>query len=289
MTDELPPLFTVQKLSNHGASNPIVARLAMQTMDLLQVTKLSEEKRGALLRLYGLDLTRRLLKIHDAHARIRSERDRTITETARIEGDGRRTIPFIIGLTDEVETILVEAKSVIRETLKVFEIAFDKSFKKSEASTYLDKANGSVGDFEYWAIESLGKEAQVLQVVRFRRPLIPAIVDMRNASEHPGGWVGTLVIENFRRAADGTLVPPTWRIDGKKPREERPLLTELTLIEGALLYFCEELIAATALSLSAAGPALVLGEIPEAERDPKSPVRLRWLFAKAPVKQQKPM
>ncbi len=249
----------------------------MQPIDLLQVTKLNEDKRGQIARLYALDLTRRLLKIHDAHSRIRAERDRTVIETARIEEDGRHTLPYIIGLTDEVETILVEAKSVIRDTLRVFEIAFDMKFKKLEASSYLDR-QGAPGEFEQWAAKALGAGAPPLQAVQFRRPLIRAIVDLRNASEHPEGLVGKLIVENFRRSVEGDLIPPTWRIEGKKPRQECLLLAELSLIEDALLYFCEEVLASVALWVSAAGPALLLAEIPEAERDPRAPVRFRWVL-----------
>src|SRR3984893_18043638 len=123
-----PKPFIVQKRSNHGTNNPIVARLSVQTIELLQFAALTEEARGKVFRTYNGDLQRSLLRCYDAVTRLQQARDTTLREVAVAVDQGARSVPFVIGLEDVVNTFLYEAKLYLRDALHVLNVFFGTSF-----------------------------------------------------------------------------------------------------------------------------------------------------------------
>jgi hypothetical protein len=252
----------------------------MQTFELLQATTLSEDKRGEVARLYALELLRRMLKFHDAHLRAKKARMATVMETSRIEDAGGHTVPFVIGLTDDVEVMLIEAKSIIRDTLGLFEIFFGKKFAKKEASRLLPW-KGKPGEVLIWTEAEFGPDSKIHGTLQWYQALFHDVVTLRNAAEHPEDKAGNLIVENFRRGQNG-LVAPTWRVDGgPSPMPEAPLFPSLQKLEDGLLYYCEDILAACVLT-QLPSQFLFLAEIPAAERKAEAPVRLQWRMVAPP-------
>src|SRR5690242_14986229 len=99
--------FEIRKISNYGCSHPVVARLAMQTSELIQFSDLSKEDQGQVNELYFHTLKPRLLKCHEAHGRLVTARESTINEMKRSQSNPRvKEVPNIIGLKGEAETYL---------------------------------------------------------------------------------------------------------------------------------------------------------------------------------------
>jgi hypothetical protein len=123
------------KISNHGTTHPVVARLAAQTHELLQWADLSKEKKNELYAIYD-GAKDRLLKCHEAYERLR----RALAENMEAEifgADGAlKRRPHLIGLQGEVETILYQAKNYLRDLLEVLGIFFGTDF--DEASFFFD-------------------------------------------------------------------------------------------------------------------------------------------------------
>lgn len=102
--------FTITKISNHGVSHPFVARLSVQTSELIKWADLSKVDQEAVCELYMMKLQQRLLKCYDILCRLRQE---LLTSAASVESetnqkDGRiKAMPYVVGLEGEVESFFV--------------------------------------------------------------------------------------------------------------------------------------------------------------------------------------
>jgi hypothetical protein len=267
------PPYSFQKISNHGTENPIVARLGMQTADIVQALKLDEGQRQSVSELYAVTIMRRMLKVFDAHRRLQVSLGETLGKP-RTDNE----LPYVIGLEDETDSILVEAKSILRDSLALFPICFPGMPEWDEAKHYIvDRAGG--GSVRNWAAGMFGSDSRMVGVVDYYQPLVRDVVNYRNAREHPGGRAGTLAILNFRNH-EGALQPPDLEYRKGDQHARFPIFPYIQRLEDGLLYFAEDVLGALALELRAL-PQIVLEETPKGQRKKEAPVRLRWNFATA--------
>jgi hypothetical protein len=66
-----PPLFEVKKALEHGVTNPIVARLTLQTLEILEKTTLSKEERDKIGGVFINSLVQKLLRCWEIEQRLR--------------------------------------------------------------------------------------------------------------------------------------------------------------------------------------------------------------------------
>ena len=69
--------FEIRKISNYGASHPVVARLMMQTGELIQFSNLPKEDKDKVQEFY-FELHNRLLKCHDIYDRLMKATDEAV-------------------------------------------------------------------------------------------------------------------------------------------------------------------------------------------------------------------
>ncbi|MGH7924513.1 MAG: hypothetical protein ACREQH_07985, partial [Candidatus Binatus sp.] len=96
------------------------------------------------------------------------------------------------------------------------------------------------------------------------------LIRKRNAAEHPGERSGTLKIENFKVTKEGYLIPPTWR------RDESPatdVFQDLETYLDNLLTLAEEVLVWCIFHRTESD--IQVFEIPEKDRNPTCPIRLR--------------
>src|ERR1051325_1019250 len=96
--------FTIQTVSNHGVSHPVVARLSVQTSDLIRFSNLSKEDRDAVCELYMTTLQRRLLKCHDILTRLEQatlDSDAKAREAQKEARGSVQFVPSVVGLEGE--------------------------------------------------------------------------------------------------------------------------------------------------------------------------------------------
>src|ERR1700730_15805668 len=267
--------FVVQKISVHGADNPIVARLSLQTHDLLQWCGLSPEKKEEMFGIYSTQLQRRLLKCSDAVVRLKKSRDQSISNVANVVEQGAHSASFVINLQDELETFLFEAKLLLRDTLNVINVFFATTFNEARVFIPIQGKKDSKSKLVSWGERTLGSEHPFVKMLSTEEYWISDIINSRNAVEHPGGHSGTLVIENFKITPIG-LIPPTWTRDGNAPRPSTFIFRDLDVFQHNMLTFAEDILL-FGIENHPIAPHLpvVFFEIPEKERDPKCPIRFR--------------
>lgn len=265
--------WEMSKSLNHGVSHPVVARLAVQTSELVGFSTLSKEKRDAICELYMSDLQRRLLKCHDIFNRLQTA---TREAAASAEKDqesatGRVVmLPAVVGLVDETESFLYEVKNYLRDLLHLFRILFDYP-EEIEASKFYDPKDGGDSKLVKWASATFGDKDQLTILLRSEQGWIGQLIRKRNAIEHPGGRSGTLAIHNVRMRADRRFIAPSWSLDGEP---ETDIYTEMSVAMENLLTIGEDLLAISLKKFFGELP-VEFYEIPLEQRDALIPKRLK--------------
>lgn len=185
-------------------------------------------------------------------------------------------MPFVIGLEDEVNTFLYEGKLYLRDCLRVLNAAFHTDFK--DASRLLPY-KGKDGAVIKWATETFGADANFTQMLRSEESWVSDLIKFRNAVEHLDA-TGEIVIENYRATSDG-FIEPTWRRDGVDPRAESALYRDLEVLIENLLTFGEDLLV-NCIRQRPRSPFVDFALIPEADRDPNCPVRVKPVLVGLP-------
>jgi hypothetical protein len=111
--------FVISKISDHGTNHPVVARLHLQTFDLLEASTLSPELQDEVKRIY-FEAGRRLLRCFDTWDELKRKQNELEAE-ARPSGNPQIThIPHLVGLAPTAEMFLYEAKNFLRDISMVF-------------------------------------------------------------------------------------------------------------------------------------------------------------------------
>jgi len=259
----------IQQISDYGTSNPIVARLSIQTKDLLQFYNLSDTQRNDLWGIFFNNLQPKLMacfRISEKLAQeVRGHQKSIDDHGIPTQAQGRAyTLPFILDLEHSAETFLYNAKSVLRDLTEAFRLLFQKDFQKEAR---FDKVLE-------WAQLQFGPNDPFVKILADDQKWIVRIVRMRNAVEHPGGRSGTLHIENFTSIEQNRtifVVEPVWYLNHE---EKVPIVREMEVMVSDLLTFCEETLL-LCLEHFKKGFPIIIAEIPEAQRDADCPVRFR--------------
>ena len=249
--------FEVTKISEHGTSHPVIARLHLQTFRLLNSYR--EPLREPVKQVY-FHAAFRLIHCYDTHAELLRRQNDAEAEI-HPSTDPRITYrPNLVGLNQMVERFLYEAKNFLRDISDIFE-PFDGP-KFNEAAAFGKKASE-------WAAATYGDDERVTNHLHRNWPWIDHLIKMRNAIEHPAGYSGTLYIENYA-VVGSTLHKPTWHLNDFPPAE---ISQEMGKFCECLLIFAEELLA---LLIEKHLPEICqIVEIPGAERNPAMPMRLK--------------
>lgn len=263
--------FIVKKISDHGTANPIVARLGVQTSELIKFYPLNEKQRDDIFGIYHQKVQPRLLQCYDLKENLFAELskiDEEIIEKGILtQSFGRvATVPQVMKLSENCENYLYNAKSALRDIAGIFEPLFEQSFTEAR----YDK-------IYKWSKVKFGEKDDLTALIKQDHDLwINKIVSMRNAVEHPGGHSGHLHIHNIEIASDTKVkksyfVPPTWHLNNE-PRTS--VLDDLETYIWNVLEFAEDILVLSLEKLEKKLPVVVV-QIPEEERSPSCPVRLK--------------
>jgi hypothetical protein len=197
----------------------------------------------------------------------------------KLEEEGLKTqanekvieVPHLIRLNPRVEQFLYCAKSSLRDLAQIFGLFFGKSFDEAR----YDK-------IYRWAEEEFGKDSDLARITRQDHDLwIRKLVAMRNAVEHPGGHSGHLHIHNFELVPDNhlkfpALNPPSWHLNDEP---KAPIAESLLVAVSNILELCEDMLV-ICINMSGLPEIIAFAEIPDEERNPDCPVRLRAVLKK---------
>ncbi len=265
--------FILKQVADVGTANPIVARLSIQFGSIFDFYELDDETKESIFGILHSDIQKRLISCDKIATEIVGEIEAAITA---LQEDGVKTQsfgrvlepPHILNLEERLESYLYNAKSCLRDALKIYNVFFDSKFTEAR----YDRAIA-------WAKDTFGDNDSIVKFLEVDHDLwIRKLVRMRNAAEHPGGHSGHLHVKNFEvDTANKTprLHEPLWYINDEPPT---PIRSDLHVIVSNILELTEDMV------LSALGkynkPVLVsVIEIPENERREEAPIRFRMGLA----------
>ncbi len=271
--------FRIQQLSDYGTANPIVARLSLQTKELLQFYNLSDKQKEEVFGLMFLSIQPKLMtcfRIMEQLTKEVREQQKKIDEVGlEFQAHGRAyTLPSILDLQHRTETFLYNAKSVLRDLTDIFSILFSMDFKKEARFDKVLK----------WSMKRFGAEDPLTKMLGDDESTwIKKIIKMRNAVEHPGGHSGFLHVENFNsieKEKAVLVIEPEWYLNNE---EKVPIVYEMAAMVNNLLTFCEETLILCLEKFNKGFP-IVIVEIPEKERDEACPIRFRMTIDQTKLK-----
>lgn len=265
--------YVIPKMSNHGSSHPIVARLSIQTVDMRQWMDIPDQTKQDVISTIINELQPKLLQCSDIYVRLLSAKETTLADATEVLGPGGQTLPHLIGLREDSEAFLNVAKQYVRDLSMLFNHLFGTSLKR-EAKVFWEQRGSATGPAaSVWAAGVVGED--FAQWLSDQRGWIGELCKKRNAVEHPEDKSGTLNINNFRRYQGNQFLPPSWQRVGKDVQcVETDLLGDLEVYLDSMLRFTEEIIA-SAVKLRPNFPPIEIFEIEEDARKPEAPVRLK--------------
>jgi len=263
-------VFIVTKKLNHGTSNPIIARLGPQTQDLTQAFPLTKQQKDEIFEILFVKVSRRLITCYEILETVKSEINQITNEIKKSgleiqPGGSTITLPQVSKLEEKVESFLYNAKSALRDLSQIFKVFYKKEFDHSRYH-----------EIQQWAEREIGLESPLAKLLADDQLWIKSLVSKRNAVEHPRGYSGYLHIQNYQlhgrfEEGNASIQEPTWHLNDEKPCL---IADDLNTYLWNLLEFSEDLLAVCLMSLEEKFP-LVIGTVPEEERDPECPIRLR--------------
>jgi hypothetical protein len=267
--------FVFKKDLEHGAGNPIVARLSLQILGLLQQTKLSKAQRDAVGLLYHDGLMKKLLTCFEIRERFRAGFNEAVAaiEASRQAGGGYE-IPQIPRLDAEARNFLVEAKGFIRDLLRVVNLLYGTDFGEASEFTRAKKNKKGAVSLIDFANATFGADDLQTKGLREAGALVDHVVALRNAAEHPEGYSGTLIVRNFEVTPAG-IDEPTWHREknGKEIHQPSSIRADFETILDGLLIVAEEIFVSWAEKNLGGNGMIVIAQIPEDKRKTEAPVR----------------
>jgi hypothetical protein len=214
--------FTISQFLDHGTQNPIVARLAVQTLEIIGQCNIADATRDGVVDIYINSLMKKLLRCWEIAERYRLDFNKQVESyKPPVAGTQMVSVPSVVGLEQECHNFLYEAKSFIRDALKAFNLLYGTGFvEASEYARPKKKVGKSLIEF---AEATFGPNDPKTAFLKKLSPTVEQVVRFRNAVEHPGGHSGVLNIRNFRLEPDAKLSEPCWwtEKDGKRRRNLR--------------------------------------------------------------------
>ena len=267
--------FVLTNLVEHGAGNPIVARLSAQILGLARQTT-PKEKHDAIGAKY-LDLMKRLLVCYEIKEQFRTAFNRATdaieAQHAAGKAGGAVVLPQIPRLEEEARNFLVEAKGYVRELLQVVNLLYGTAFEEASEFSSAKKRKGATSLIAF-VRETFGENDARTKMFGEAGAFINHLVALRNAAEHPDGSSGRLVVTNFTLTKEGIEEPTWYRIkDGQLVHRPASIREEYNTFLHNLLTLGEDIFVSWAAENLIGDGVMMVVEIPPEQRNNDMPVR----------------
>jgi hypothetical protein len=268
--------FEFKKVLEHGTTNPIVARLSLQTLEILTHCNASNDIQDKIRDLYMNSLPKKLMRCWEIEERFKRELAAAVNNykppaavNASVE------VPQITRLEEECQDFLYGAKNFVRDVLQVVNHLYGTTFEEA-SEFYRAKKKRSQSLVEF-AEKTFGAGDGKTKFLKGAVPAIEELISMRNAVEHPDRLSGKLIIKNITLAADKTVDEPTWHRekDGKAIGEPSSIRAGMETCISNLLHLGEGVFMSWASDHLKAPGLMCIASIPENERNPDRPIK--WI------------
>jgi hypothetical protein len=283
--------FEFKKVLEHGTTNPIVARLSLQILQILNQCDAPKDVQDKVGDLYLNSLQKKLLRCWEIEERFKNEFAAAVEKYKPAAVNAPVEVPQIARLEDECHNFLYEGKNFIRDLLQVVNHLYGTTFEEASEFSRAKKGSQSLVDF---AEKTFGADDGKTKMLKEAVPSIEELISMRNAVEHPYGFSGKLVVANFTLCADRKVDEPTWHRekDGKAAGEPSSIRADMETYINNLLTLGEDVFVSWASDHLKIPDMMRVAFIPENERNPICPIKwtvtasehLEKLLAKASKK-----
>ena len=224
--------FVAAVADNVGSSNPIVARVLLQGLEILNGAVFDQpiDKQAVIRELHAIKEV--LVTCHKVAEGIVSHVARVVDDVEKhgLPGDDRGSLnpfPYVPDLNPNATTFLIHAKRAIRNISQLPSIVF--SIPRDSDFDHLLKR-----------LEKIASARAMMKFVRDNAPGIRYLSELRNCQEHPKKGRQTM-IDNFKVLPNGSVAVPMWYVSGETPRpvaDEMPRAIEFLIMmaEAMLIH-----------------------------------------------------
>jgi hypothetical protein len=259
-----PQGWHFQQVSDYGSAHPVVARTLIQGAPILEFFLLNDAGQEHLKeRLY--ELQNQLVGCVEQRDAIAGEVEAALKLPPPAPGRVHQ-LPAVMNLQTRCESFLQSLKLAIRDSARMFEAcypgegSFDHRFHKLKA----------------WAERKFGPEDHTAKCIAHWEPWVAETVTWRNAVDHPREDQGEMLLTANIRVVEQNgalrLEQPHWKL--LKHSDFVPIVPHMDRLIAATLRISEDFLVELFYKLRLPFP-VELYEIPENERRPECPVRLR--------------
>lgn len=280
-------MYAITPLSKHNSSDEIVARIYVQTINIMKSFIFDEDDaktddmRNRIYKIMCVDVMSRMHGCREVSEDVNSEisrlKSKFSSEMSKCN-DNSVVLPSVSGLRGKSEEFLYQTKNVLRDLSLLFDVFFDKKFD-----------NGIYKEMQNFCNSKFEEQDSLTAYIKQNRDFwIDEVIYMRNAVEHPGGKSGSgfLNIANFMLTSKSQLEDPCWErsnIQKTPPFDELDasiktvIGSDMQLIVNNLLEFSENLLMMLVKKKWIHIP-FDFCEIPKEKRDPTCPIRFEIVF-----------
>jgi hypothetical protein len=264
--------FQFKKTLEHGTTNPIVARLSLQILKILEQCDASQDVKVRVGELYINSLQKKLLRCWEIDERFKKEFAAAL-DNYKLPSAANAAVhvPQISRLEEECHNFMYEAKNFIRDLLQVVNQLYGTTFEEASEFSRTKKGQSLVE----FAEKTFGADDGKTKMLEEAVLMIEELISMRNAVEHPEGLSGKLVIANFMLGADRKLDEPTWHRekDGKVVAEPSSIRADMEASIHNLLMLGEDVFVSWASDHLQVQDMMRIAYIPEERRNPDCPIQ----------------
>jgi hypothetical protein len=265
--------FQFTKVLEHGTTNPIVARLSLQILQILTQCNASKDIQDKVGDLYMNSLQKKLLRCWEIEERFKKEFAAVVDKyKPPAAANAPVEVPQIARLEEECHNFLYEARNFIRDLLQVVNHLYGTTFV--EASEF-SRAKKGIQSLVELAEKTFGADDGKTKFLKEAVPSVEELIAMRNAVEHPEGLSGKLVIANFTLGADRKIDEPIWHRekDGKLVAEPSSIRADMKACIHNLLTLGEDVFVSWASDHLQVPDMMRIAYIPEDKRNPTCPIK----------------
>lgn len=251
-----------------GSANPIVARVLLQGVDLLQSAAIAGKINQAAVTT-ALHAIKEALVACDTAARAVGESVDSIVVKVKAggvvrdpRGNALSNLPQVPDLDAHVTAFLIHAKRAIQQMS-----ALPRFFLPLKgADTDLDHLGNRLA-------KHLGADAPLTTFVRGYAPAARFLIELRNAQEHPKSK--QCIVRNVHISPNGAIGVPVWHVTGGSPSE---IAEDMKDAIAMLLEFTEWLLIDLIMGAVDKRWPYIIVETPDDRLDPDKPVKYRLSF-----------
>jgi hypothetical protein len=248
-----------------GSSNPIVARIMLQSNQIIKGVRFSRE----------VDEKRLIMQLHSCKealiacekmavkvcSKIKMLMDEVESQGVETDNSGRGFNPFphTPELDHDCGSFLVYVNRVIKLACELPMFFAD-----------LDRADSNFDHLASRLADAFGEDAPVSKFVSENAGYIRHLIELRNYHEHPTETKRT-TIDNFRLMPDGKSIRvPMWHVSGNEPKA---IKEEMESIIPHLLEMVESMLVLLVMETFGGSIPYIVVAIPEDKIDPNCPIR----------------